>query len=361
MLTGRHPIEHGVHSFNRSVPDTITSLFDLPGYHTCFGEGYMNDWLADRQQLFGDVERAPLEAADPPFIWVNRDGGGHAPYGGFDADGQGYRGDSARVYLDRHAGDTTRLREDYAHGVDEFVQRVDDALETLDERGIREETLVVVASDHGELLGEYGQIGHNFPASPELVHVPTCFITPRGDTGVVNEGVLRHVDLAPTIETVLSVDAGRSAGVSATEVLPEYGVSQYNRSFADVIELGIQDVRWGEHFPVGLLPELRLDLLGCWDRSGGYAVNRAPKHAAAAVLLLRLLTTPEGKHVRETGAYGTAVSHIDPSFDPYGEPAMDEAMARFRISSYLEAESVAGDTGLLDAAARQQLEDLGYV
>lgn len=363
MLTGRHPIAHGVHGFNRSLPDTVTSLFDLHGYETSFGEGYMNDWLAERQRLFGDVARSSLEDVEPPFVWVNRDGGGHAPYGGFDDEGQGYRDASARVYLDRHAGDTERLREDYARGVDEFVERVDAVLETLEDRGLREETLVVVASDHGELLGEYGQIGHNFPASPELVYVPTCFVGPGIELGEVTAGVFRHVDLVPTIEAILGVDLGVTAGVSATagEDRPTYGISHYNRSFSDVVELGLEDVRWGHHVPTRLVPELRCDLVGCWDRDGGYAVNRAPTRAVMAVLLLRLFTTPEGKHVRQKGAYRDAVRHVNPSFEQYGSPSMDESRARARISAYLDTETHAGDRGDLDPAAREQLEDLGYV
>lgn len=361
MLTGRHPIVHGVHGFNRPVPDGVASLFDPSAVDTAFGDGYMNDWLADRQRLFGPVARRSLDEMEPPFVWVNRDGGGHAPYGGFDASGQGYRGDSARVYLDRHAGDTARLRADYARGIDDFVGRVDGVLETLEARGLRESTLVIVASDHGELLGEYGQIGHNFPASPELVHVPTCFIGPGCDGGLVREGVLRHVDIAPTIVDALDLPPGPMDGHSAMRRLSTTGISHYNRSFADVVELGLQDVRWGRHVPTRAIPDLRLDLVGCWDRDGGYAVNRGPRHAAAAVYLLRLFMTPEGKHVRETGSYAMAAGHVNPSFAAYGTPAMDEAAARDAISRYLDAETMAETAESLDPAARQQLEDLGYV
>lgn len=361
MLTGWHPVEHGVHGFHRPVPDAITSLFDVPDHNTYFGEGYMNDWLADRQRLFGDVSRASLRDAEAPFVWVNRDGGGHAPYGGFDDEGQGYRAESARVYLDRHAGNTDRFRDDYARGVEEFVDRVDGVLDTLDERGLRSETLVVVASDHGELLGEYGQIGHNFPFSPELVYVPTCFVVPGGDTGIASGGVMGHVDLVPTLESVLGVDVGRTGGVSATGHLPEYQISHYNRAFSDVVELGLQGLKWGEYVPMNRFPELRLELLGCWDSDGGYVVNRAPRHATAAVLLLRLLMTPEGKHIRATGSYREALRHIAPSFDPYGNPSMDEETARSRVSEYLDAESVVEESESLDPAARQQLKDLGYV
>lgn len=45
-------------------------------------------------------------------------------------------------------------------------------LEYLDTPGIAENTLVILAGDHGEMLGEHDFMGHSFRAYEELVHVP---------------------------------------------------------------------------------------------------------------------------------------------------------------------------------------------
>ena len=63
-------------------------------------------------------------------------------------------------------------------------------------------------SDHGELLGEYGDlIGHGEASCPELVYIPIVFIHPSLPKGKTyeNEGVLRHVDLFPTIKGILNI------------------------------------------------------------------------------------------------------------------------------------------------------------
>ncbi len=44
--------------------------------------------------------------------------------------------------------------------------------EALDSRGLLDNTLVVVASDHGESFGAHGRLGHGKDVYEELVHVP---------------------------------------------------------------------------------------------------------------------------------------------------------------------------------------------
>ena len=65
-----------------------------------------------------------------------------------------------------------RMRHLYARSVayvDDWVGRL---LESLDTRGLLDETLVLVTSDHGENLGENRLFGHAFSLDERLIHVP---------------------------------------------------------------------------------------------------------------------------------------------------------------------------------------------
>jgi len=60
---------------------------------------------------------------------------------------------------------------------------------TLGERGVLEDSLVVVVSDHGEHLGEFGLLGHQFSVFEEAVSVPLGISFPGGGPGDVAEQV----------------------------------------------------------------------------------------------------------------------------------------------------------------------------
>ena len=60
------------------------------------------------------------------------------------------------------------------------LDRASAALATeLDRRGVLDDTIVVVVSDHGEAIGEHGIYGHNFSLYDELIHVPLVIRYPR--------------------------------------------------------------------------------------------------------------------------------------------------------------------------------------
>ena len=74
--------------------------------------------------------------------------------------------------LDVPEGALERMRRLYRRSVSLMDAWLADALEALDRRGILDETLVIVTSDHGENLGEHGLMGHAFSLDERLIHVP---------------------------------------------------------------------------------------------------------------------------------------------------------------------------------------------
>lgn len=79
-------------------------------------------------------------------------------------------------------------------------------LDGLEARGLRERTLLVLTSDHGEGMYEHGRMGHAFGHYAELANVPLVFLgdglTPQG---AVLDAVSSHLDIAPTILALLGV------------------------------------------------------------------------------------------------------------------------------------------------------------
>jgi hypothetical protein len=73
-------------------------------------------------------------------------------------------------------------------------------LEHLEQRGLRENTLVIITSDHGEHFGEHGVYYHGNTLYESAVHVPLMISWPgRLPTGIRTEVPVSLRDLAATI------------------------------------------------------------------------------------------------------------------------------------------------------------------
>jgi len=86
-------------------------------------------------------------------------------------------------------------------------------LETLEQPAIRDNTLVIIVADHGEMLGEHLIMGHGLRSYEELIHVPLMIRSPGQESGEriptpVSTTQLFHTVMAAagfeTLETGLS-------------------------------------------------------------------------------------------------------------------------------------------------------------
>ncbi|MBN2582075.1 MAG: sulfatase, partial [Planctomycetes bacterium] len=108
------------------------------------------------------------------------------------------------------------------------VTQVDDQLpalwKKLDERGLSDDTLVVILSDHGEMLGEHNQMRKfGVPLYDELA---TCVMMMRlpGTVPVGKRvtGLTQNIDLMPTLLDLLEVDERPQAdGLSLRPILED--------------------------------------------------------------------------------------------------------------------------------------------
>jgi len=88
----------------------------------------------------------------------------------------------------------------------------------LAESGRADDTVVVVTADHGELLGEYGTIGHGDHLRGREAHRVPLLVRAPGLVPRRVEALVRSVDLAPTLANLAGVPA--TAGFSGVDLGP---------------------------------------------------------------------------------------------------------------------------------------------
>lgn len=267
IVSGLYPYHHGIYSFLDILPEGMRTLLNLPGYNASFWTE--NCWInfeppgsSQIHRILGCKNPVRLEELEPPFIYLEDEKGGHCPYG-WTEDDIYKENDCLKFFHDYGRKDVRELRERYLKGIKRSVREFEKRIKILEERKLIDSTLIVFLSDHGELLGEYGGIvGHGNCSTPELVYVPTVFIHPDlpGGKSVENEGVLRHVDLFPSILDLLDIDVQRKVdGISLlnAEKLSDLGYTYWKT----------------ESKKEGLLKSLlnfEVKEKSIWDKNGGY-------------------------------------------------------------------------------------------
>ncbi len=78
----------------------------------------------------------------------------------------------------------------------------------LDDLGLRNKTLIVLMSDHGEELGDHGGLRH-IQLHEEVLRIPLIFLLPSGNGKRVS-GMASNVDIFPTVLAALGLEIPRS-------------------------------------------------------------------------------------------------------------------------------------------------------
>jgi arylsulfatase A-like enzyme len=87
--------------------------------------------------------------------------------------------------------------------LDHAVGRI---LAVLDDRGLADDTLVIVTSDHGEFLGEHQMIFKGPFGYDSLLRVPLLVRGPHVDAGRISTDPVGTIDLAPTMLAAAGLD-----------------------------------------------------------------------------------------------------------------------------------------------------------
>ncbi len=217
LLTGLLPVEHGLHGNGlgalAETTETLATRLAAAGYRTGafvgafvldrrfgLGRGFeVYDDAIDRSGPAGgslEAERAGSEVVDralawlgqpderPFFAWVHLFDA-HAPYA------------PAEPFAGRHPG---RPYDGEIAAVDAQVGRL---LEWLAARGPAGNAIVAAAGDHGEGLGDHGELTHGLLLYEATLRVPLLVMAPgRLPAGRVIHTPVSLADLAPTLASL---------------------------------------------------------------------------------------------------------------------------------------------------------------
>lgn len=100
----------------------------------------------------------------------------------------------------------THFSSQYDGAIAYLDSEVELLIKEFQKRGLFENTMIVVTSDHGEALGEHGYLGHGWSLHNHQVRVPLIIKYPGQREGRVSEQNASHVDLMPTILDVVGIE-----------------------------------------------------------------------------------------------------------------------------------------------------------
>ncbi len=250
LLTGTYPKVHGLRvnqagSLGPSL-QTMAESFKQRGFRTA---AFVSAWMLDStfgldrgfdlyaDDLTGETERAITveqsgeKTCDSALEWLGQ--GAERPF-------------FAWVhFFDPHspyeppAPWNERLADPYDGEIAFVDSQVERLLQWLENGGLLEKTLVVVAGDHGEAFGEHGEALHGYFIYNPTMRVPLIFsfqaALPAGKVVTTSVGL---IDLYPTVMDLMGWEIppgidGRSLAPSLTggelQAEPVYGESEYPR------------------------------------------------------------------------------------------------------------------------------------
>jgi arylsulfatase A-like enzyme len=123
----------------------------------------------------------------------------------------------------------------------------------MERRGALDNTIVIVASDHGEQLGEHGLYNHNNSLYLPLLHVPLLVLDPSQEPARrrVTE-VVSLRDVAATVLDLVGVDA-QAQGIGGRSLAPFWREGTEMDTVFAVLDRGAEQPEW---YPVEWGPSI---------------------------------------------------------------------------------------------------------
>jgi arylsulfatase A-like enzyme len=188
--------------------------------------------------------------------------------------------------------------------IDTCVGRI---LDALDARGLRENTIVVFTSDHGDFAGEHNMTCKGGVFYDCLTRVPLILSGPGIPCGVVDESMANLVDIVPTLYRLSGID------------IPE---SMEGRPLPGITDAAPRTATFSEYGCGG--PPFTMDDLVTYDRPYGRAALCGSLNQREAQGLAQMVCTRDWKYVEDPTGGGDELYDLrnDPNelrnviFDP---------------------------------------------
>ena len=133
--------------------------------------------------------------------------------------------------------DTADLQALYRGDIRYLDHHIGEFIDELKQRGLFEDTVFIVTSDHGELFGEHGLFGHPPSGYEESFHVPFFCFGPGIPEGKEIDDIASLLDLAPTVADLF--DLGEDDRWEGKSLVPSLGG---DREEEHAMYLGNEDV-----------------------------------------------------------------------------------------------------------------------
>lgn len=172
----------------------------------------------DRELPLPHVTQAELDGLPPPFQELRRHN--------MEVD------HDSVVHLDKPSrAQLQRLRAYYAANVSMIDAQVGQIMDTLEEQGYLENSIVIFTSDHGDCLGDHGQI-QKWTMYDIITRVPAIFWAADGrfEAGKRIDALCQWMDIGPTVLDLAGVD--KPGDMQAESLLPAlHGRENAGRDF----------------------------------------------------------------------------------------------------------------------------------
>jgi arylsulfatase A-like enzyme len=364
MLTGRYPSRHGLLTLEQQLPAEIPTLAEIMAEHGYQTTAIINThilspryglhrgfetfhYVAERSDRM-DPTTVTTEAIrwlkwhrQEPFLLflhyydVHNDYVSYPEYESEFVRQQNSKADgTGRQLHDHRLGKISLDEVDAEYLIDLYdagIRQLDDSiarlLDYLDQKKLRDNTIVILTSDHGEEFYERGGYLHGVTHYQELIRIPLLVSGPGIPAGERTSELVSLVDVVPTILTLASIPS--PAGLDGINLSP----------------------LWTESEPD--MPTRLIFSEGDWDRANETQdIKRAARHPRFTMHVNTV--TDEWKLFDLQNDPSESANVLD----------KEEAMARFMREKLEEFMSVEASSSTIDPLSEKDIEklrSLGYL